>query len=283
MRVLITGAGGFLGTHMLRGLSGHAIIAASRHRLESHEWRHLGDIGGLIDWDAMLQDVDAVVHLANIAHQAATDENFERVNHRATAELGSAARRRGIKHLIYVSSVYAQVGHTAPATVTEADAPAPVNAYGRSKLAAERAVAASGVPYTILRPVLVLGEGAKGNVKTLYQLARLRMPLPLGSITAKRSFLSVENFTRAVATTLGNPEALGETFIVADRTPLTVGELVAQVRAGLGRKPGVIALPAGSLETLMKLPMARGIWERIGMPLVASPAKLMALGWSPTR
>lgn len=283
MRVLITGAGGFLGTHLLRGLSRHTLIAASRHRIEGHAWRRLGDIGGPIDWDAMLQDVDAVVHLANIAHQTAGDEDFERVNHRATAELGAAAKRRGIHHLIYVSSVYAQVGHTAPTVVTEADPPAPANAYGRSKFAAERAIAASGVPYTILRPVLVLGEGAKGNVKTLYRLARLPLPLPLGSITARRSFLSVENFTSAVAAILGNPAALGETFIVADCTPLTVGELVAEVRADLGRKPGVFALPAGSLETLMQLPVARRIWERIGMPLVASSAKLMALGWSPTR
>lgn len=283
MRVLITGAGGFLGTHLLRGLSRHILIAASRHRIERHTWRQLGDIGGPIDWDAMLQDVDAVVHLANIAHQTAGDEDFERVNHRATAELGAAAKRQGIQHLIYVSSVYAQVGHTSPTVVTETDPPAPANAYGRSKLAAERAIAASGVPYTILRPVLVLGEGAKGNVRTLYQLARLPLPLPLGSITARRSFLSVENFTSAVAAILGNPAAMGETFIVADRTPLTLGELVAEVRADLGRKPDVIALPAGSLEALMRLPVARRIWERIGMPLVASSGKLMALGWSPTR
>lgn len=283
MRVLISGAGGFLGTHLLRGLAGHMLIAASRRPIEGYEWRRLGDLRGEVDWDALLAGVDAVVHLANIAHQTASENDLERVNVRATEELCAAAKRKGVKHLVYVSSIYAQVGHTSSGVVTEADVPAPANAYGRSKLAAERAVAASAVPFTSLRPVLLLGEGAKGNVKTLYRMARLPLPLPLGSIAAKRSFLSVENFTSAVATILGNPRTFGETFIVADRTPLTISELVAQVRHDLGRKPGVVSLPAGSLEALMKLPRARGIWERIGMPLVASPAKLIALGWSPTR
>jgi nucleoside-diphosphate-sugar epimerase len=267
----------------MSGLAGHEVIAASRRPVVGCEWRRLDDLRGAIDWRALLRDVDAVVHLANIAHQTASEEDFERVNHQATAELAAAARSEGVKHLVFMSSIYAQVGQSCERILTEGDAPQPQNAYGRSKLAAERAVATSGVPYTNLRPVLVLGEGAKGNVRTLYQLARLPIPLPLGSIEAKRSFVSVENLVSAVAAVLGNPRAMGETFIVADRTPLSVGELVANVRAGLGRRPGIFALPRGVTEAAMQLPGARGIWEKIGKPLVASSAKLMQLDWSPTR
>lgn len=279
MRVLVTGAGGFIGSHLLRGLTGHTVIAASRRPIEGHEWRQLGDLHEDVDWDTLLRDVDAVVHLANIAHQSAAEADFERVNHRATAELCAAAKRQGIRHLIYVSSIYAQVGHSSDRVVTEADEPTPPNAYGRTKLLAERAVAASGAPFTILRPVLVLGQGAKANVRALYRLAELPFLLPLGSISAKRSFLSVENFVTAVETVLADPRALGEIYIVADAEPHAVGELVAEIRRAKGRAPGIFTLPG--LNLLMQLPGLRGLWRRIATPLVVSPKKLMALGWQP--
>lgn len=167
--------------------------------------------------------------------------------------------------------------------IRETDVPTPINAYGRSKLATERIVAESGVPFTILRPALVLGTGAKGNAGTLKKLARLPLPLPLGSIDAKRSFLSAENFPGAVATVLADPRALGETYIVADPDPRTVGEVVADMRARLGRSPNLFPLPRAGLELGLKAIGGRGIWEKIGMPFIASADKLLALGWKPKR
>src|SRR5262245_47764639 len=264
MRVLVTGADGFLGRYVLPALSGQAVICASRRPMQGVAWRELGDLRGPVDWDALLQGVDAVVHLANIAHQQATEVDFEIVNHQATAALCAAAQRGGTKHVVYVSSIYAQVGHASERVITEADQPAPVNAYGRSKLAAEQAVAQSGVPFTILRPVLVLGSGSKGNAGMLEKLARLPVPLPLGDIDAKRSFVSAESFASGVATVLPSPRAIGETYIVAEPEPLTVGEVVARMRARMGRPPHVFALPSGALQAGLKMIGAGGIWEKIG-------------------
>jgi nucleoside-diphosphate-sugar epimerase len=283
MRVLVTGADGFLGRYLAADLPGHTVICASRRPMAGVDWRPLPDLGGDVDWAPLLQGVDAVVHLANIAHQQASEDDFARVNQRATASLCAAAMAAGVRQFVYLSSIYAQVGHSSARVIRETDTPAPINAYGRSKLATERAVAESGVPYTVLRPALVLGAGAKGNAGTLEKLARLPLPLPLGSIDAKRSFLSVENFPGAVATVLADPRALGETYIVADPEPRTVGEVVADMRTRLGRNPNLFSLPRGSLELGLKAIGGQGIWEKIGMPFIASADKLLTLGWKPKR
>lgn len=281
MRVLVTGADGFLGRYLVAGLAGHDVICASRRPMENVEWRPLGDLAAEVDWKTLLQGADAVVHLANIAHQQASEEDFERINHRQTAALCAAAKAAGMGQVVYVSSIYAQSGHTAPRMLTEADTPQPVSAYGRSKLAAEQAVAASGAPFTILRPVLVVGRGAKANAAMLERLARLPLPLPLGTITAKRAFLSAENFATGVAAVLGNPRALGETYILADREPCTVGEVIARMRAEEGRRANIFPLPG--LTAALRLIGAGEIWEKVGTPFLASSQKLIALGWSPSR
>jgi nucleoside-diphosphate-sugar epimerase len=283
MRVLVTGADGFLGHHLVADLPGHTVICASRRPMPGVDWRPLADLGGDVDWAPLLQGVDAVVHLANIAHQQASEDDFARVNQGATASLCTAAKAAGVRQFVYVSSIYAQVGHSSARVIRETDVPTPINAYGRSKLATERAVVASGVPYTILRPTLVLGAGAKGNAGTLEKLARLPLPLPLGTIDAKRSFLSVENFPGAVATVLGHTRALGETYIVADPEPRTVGKVVADMRARVGRSPNLFPLPRAGLELGLRAIGGRGIWEKIGAPFIASADKLLALGWKPKR
>lgn len=283
MRVLVTGADGFLGRYLVADFPGHTVICASRRPMAGVDWRPLPDLGGDVDWAPLLQGADAVVHLANVAHQQASEDDFARVNQGATASLCAAAKAAGIRQLVYVSSIYAQVGHSSARVIRETDVPAPINAYGRSKLATERAVAESGVPYTVLRPALVLGAGAKGNAGTLEKLARLPLPLPLGSIDAKRSFLSAENFPGAVATVLADPRALGGTYIVTDPEPRTVGEVVADMRARLGRSPNLFPLPRSSLELGLKAVGGQGIWEKIGMPFIASADKLLALGWKPKR
>ena len=71
-------------------------------------------------------------------------------------------------------------------------------------------------PFTILRPVVIYGEGEKGNFATFFKISRLPIPLPFGMLTARRSVLSIQNFNSAVGTALSNSRARGETFIVSD-------------------------------------------------------------------
>jgi nucleoside-diphosphate-sugar epimerase len=285
--VLVTGSDGFVGRHLVPYLAqrGYKVIAASRAPVTSEDRNITGvelpDLSRPFDWQPLLQQCDVVVHLAGIAHKFALDDLYDRVNHQATAALAHAAARSHKKHLILISSIAAQSGSFSSHDLTEDDLPTPNNAYGRSKLAAENAVRAAGVPFTILRPVVIYGQGEKGNFATVHKISRLPIPLPFGALKARRSVLSIENFESAIETALTNPRARGETFIISDPTPVTVADLIARYRVGLGRSSWLIPVPESWLELSLKAIGQGAMWERLGCPLVASPAKFLAIGWNP--
>jgi len=167
--------------------------------------------------------------------------------------------------------------------VTEADEPRPTDPYGRSKLAAERAVQRCGVAFTILRPVLVYGAGVKGNLRALMRLAALPVPLPFGALAARRSLVSLANLVAAIGFVLRHDTCAGETYVVADPAPVTIAEIVAALRYGMGRKPGLVAVPPPLLR-LTLVAVGRGAsWDQINGALVAEPRKLLAAGWRPER
>jgi nucleoside-diphosphate-sugar epimerase len=285
--VLLTGSDGFIGRHLVPYLAsrGYKVIAASRtaSRFEGPNiaTASLPNLSIPFDWQPLLKQCNAVVHLAGIAHTFAEDDLYERVNHRATEALAGAAFRSGA-HLVFVSSIAAQSGAFSDHELTEDNLPRPNNTYGRSKLVAEQAVRASGATFTILRPVVIYGDGEKGNFATVHKISRLPIPLPFGGFTAQRSVLSVQNFCSAIALALTDSRARGETFIVSDPKPLTLSEIIARYRASLGRPPWLLPIPERWLELSLKAIGQGAIWQRIGCPLVARPTKLLALGWKPS-
>ncbi len=300
MRVLVTGASGFVGRAVVAALAAqgnevHAAVRASADgAIDGNAppsfpqgitiLRH-GDLGDPVDWTALVSGIDAVVHLAGIAHAGPgiAEERYDRINHRATAALAAAARDAGVTRLLLISSIRAQTGPAADRVVSERDAPRPTDAYGRSKLAGERAVAQSGVAFTILRPVLVYGPGVKGNLRALMQLAALPIPLPFGALTSRRSLVSLANVASAISFVLREDACTGETYVVADPHPLTIGEIVTALRRGHGKPSGLVAVPEAPLRLALTA-MGRGTnWEQISGSLVADPAKLMAAGWRPER
>jgi nucleoside-diphosphate-sugar epimerase len=287
-RVLVTGSDGFVGRHLVPYLveQGYKVIAASRAAPTFENPNivaaTLPNLSEPFNWQPLLEQCDVVVHLAGIAHKFANEGLYDRVNHQTTAALARAALQCGTDHLIFISSIAAQSGSFSDRELTEDDPPRPSNDYGRSKLAAEQAVRAAGVPFTILRPVVIYGEGEKGNFATIHRISRLPIPLPFGALTAQRSVLSIQNFTSAVAVVLANSRARGETFIVSDPTPVTVTDLIIRNRVSLGRSPWLLPAPERWLELSLKAIGQEATWERLGRPLVARPRKLLALGWKPS-
>jgi UDP-glucose 4-epimerase len=290
-RVLVTGASGFIGRALVSALlsSGYEVRATSRSKpcfappveTASHGDLRDGDPGG--DWLPLLAGVDAVVHLAGIAHTGAgvSATDYDRVNHHATAGLAAAAAKAGVKRMVFVSTIRAQSGPSADHVLTEDDAPAPTDPYGRSKLAAEIALARSGIEVTVLRPVLVYGRGVKGNLHALARLAALPLPLPFGAFTNRRSLLSIDNLVAAIAFVLRDPRSSGATYIVSDPEPVSLGEIVKALRAGLGRPPGLLNVPPGMIRRGLTVLRRDRHWDQLAGELIVDPAKLMMAGWRP--
>jgi UDP-glucose 4-epimerase len=232
---------------------------------------------------AALQDVDAVIHSAGLAHamSGVPEDDYRVINTEATINLARAARRAGAKRFIFLSSIRAQCGPSTDIVLTEAIEPSPTDAYGRSKLEAERGLAALDIDWVSLRAVLVYGPGVKGNMAQLMRLARSPLPLPLGGLRARRSLLAVENLLAAIETVLTTPETLRRPFIVADPQAVTVAEMIAAMRHGLGRWPNVFWLPAALLALSFRASGRDDMYERLSGSLVADPAALMRLGWTP--
>ncbi len=288
-RILVTGASGFIGRALVTELAaaGHSVRAAMRQPADvfarSVEVVAVSDLTRPVEWRALLKNIETVVHLAGITHTGpgVTEDAYDRVNRLATAELARTAQAVGIRHLIFISSIRAQSGPTSAGVVRETDVPQPTNAYGRSKLAAEEAVRATNVPYTILRPALIYGPGVKGNLARLVQISQAPWPLPLGLCRNRRSLLARGNLLAAIHLALEAPAARNETFIVADPTPLTLAEIVTALRAAEGRASGLFPVPSPLLGFAMKMMGRDDEWQRLGGTLVADPGKLVNAGWNP--
>jgi UDP-glucose 4-epimerase len=245
--------------------------------------KHL-DLVQPIDWRPLLEETDTVIHLAGIAHitTGLTADLYNRVNHLATAQAAAAAAKFGVRHFVFISSIRAQCGPTSDHVLTERDRPAPSDPYGRSKLAAEAAVSSSGVPFTILRPVLLYGPGVKGNFATLLRIAQSTWPLPLKRFNNRRSLLGIENFISALNFVLEAPNTLGKTYIVADPgTAPSLAELIALMRQTQGLRTKLFPIPGAILSIPLRLLRRGDLWQRVGEDLQADPAELIAAGWRP--
>ena len=287
--VLVTGASGFIGRPMVTALvsAGYVVRAVMRRPVsfpDAVEAVMIPDLKSAIDWIPILQGVDSIIHLAGMAHShvpATEYSDVDQINRMATQRLAQAATKAGVGHFVYISSVRAQIGATATHLVSEQDEPRPTDSYGRSKLGAESAVRASGVPFTILRPVIVYGPHPKGNFKSLVWLASTSLPLPFLGLSNRRSLLGIDNFISAVLFVLNNPSAVGETYLVANSTPLTLPEIITILRKAKRRGAGLYYFPPPLIRLTLVLIKRRKLWARIGEDLIADTTKLRTLGWRP--
>jgi UDP-glucose 4-epimerase len=147
-------------------------------------------------------------------------------------------------------------------------------------LAAELEVRGEGGKYVIFRPALTYGPGVRGNMGKLISLAMRSVPPPLGLLTNLRSILAIENMCEAVTFALENPRALGEVFLLADRHPVSVADMVKCLRLGAGYSIGALPVPPKLLEQALRWTGRQDLWEKLSGDLVVSVDKLRDCGFS---
>ena len=299
MRILVTGATGFVGGAFLRrsALDPSLQIVAAIRRDDSTLPAHVvsirvGELGAGTDWSRALVGVEAVVHSAARVHVMRDDASdplteFRAVNVEGTLRLARDAARAGVKRFVFVSSVKVNGEHTLlDKPFTSNDAPAPVDAYGISKHEAEeglrREAATSGLNVVIIRPVLVYGPGVKANFRSMMRWVHRGFPLPLGAIHNRRILVAADNLADFIFCALSHPAAANQTFHVSDGEDLSTTELLRRTALAMGKRPRLLPVPRFLLSPPLRAIGKAAVANRLFDSLVVDIGKNRdLLGWSP--
>jgi len=296
MKVLVTGACGFVGAALVRHLAdlGYEVRAAMRRPrpVPAGVSRFAGlALDAEADWTDALAGVDAVIHCAARVHVMGecgdAAQAFQAVNVHGTRRLAEQAVTAGCRRFIFLSSVKVNGERTLPgAPFTEADPPAPVDPYGQSKFDAERALfelgSASGLEVVVIRPPLVYGPGVKANFAAMVHWLRKERPLPLGRIDNLRSFVALGNLVDLTETCLRHPSAAGETFLVSDDDDVSTPRLLARISRALGVKTKLLPVPVPLLRVFAIMFRKQAAVDRLCSNLQVDISKARnRLGWAP--
>ena len=296
MKILVTGANGFIGYNLCAFLKGKGCFVRGavrnnvRNVLRVDEYIRVGDINESTDWQQALAGVDTVIHLAARVHiindpAANPVEVFRKVNVLGTERLARMAAKTGVKRFIFISSVKVN-GEGALRPYTEKDIPAPQDAYGISKREAEDLLACiaaeTGLQTVILRLPLVYGPGVKANFKSLIKIVSIGLPLPFKGINNRRSFLYIGNLMDAIITCISHPLAAGETFLVSDGQDVSTPDLIKMIACALKKKAVLFSLHPGILKALCKIVGKDKELEKLTGTLLVDSSKIRnLLGWKP--
>lgn len=243
MQVFLTGASGYVGTAVLDHLlaRGHTVTALTHRRPPGQREgvTHVrGDIRDPASLARAMAGCEAVVHLVGIiVERPRRGITFDQIHVEGTRNVINAAQQAGIRRYLHMSALGARAG--APAR------------YHQTKWAAEEAVRASGLDWTIFRPSLVAGPGNE-VIKMLAGVLRFAPAFPIfGDGRYQMQPVPLEIVAEAFAQALRRPETAGRTFDVAGRERLTYSEMLRTIAGLLGRRPLFFHLPEGLMRAVV--------------------------------
>ncbi len=255
IRALITGASGFIGSHLVGRLSRSGWeVSASVHRKaptpagSTVEWFQ-GDICNPDGFRGRLADVDYVFHVAG-AIRGRKKQDFDEVNHGGTSRLLDAVEGecRSLRRFVYVSSLAAGGPNPGKDALDESDPARPIDMYGRSKLAAEEECLArrSRVPITIVRPPLVFGPGDTSSYQ-LFRLVRNHLRVVLWGPERLYSWIYIDDLVVGLIRAAMTPISSGEVLYLTAPSVVGWGELQSCIAEALGIRTLRVTIPYGAL------------------------------------
>lgn len=294
-RILVTGAVGFVGRHLIAHLNKHAysVLATDRLAVEAGFQAPFAQLELAPDtqWEHLLEGCDAVVHLAARAHvmkEQAVDPmaEFRRINVEGTRRLAEASRKAGVRRFVLASSI-GVYGDVPPLEGFSESCPlSPCQAYAVSKVEAEQVIQeifqGSTTEYTIVRPSLVYGPGVPGNFFRLLRLIHSAWPLPFRGVANRRSFLAIQNLVSMLENSLFHPAAAGHAFNLADPASISTETLVRHLAAGMGKSPRLFRAPHALVRWIPPRSKMQRIHGQLFGDLHVNSEKIQSLlGWTP--
>ncbi|MDF0729880.1 NAD-dependent epimerase/dehydratase family protein [Pseudomonas entomophila] len=301
MRVMVTGATGFVGSALVETLSSEGeafeVVAAVRsgagNLVRRVEVVRVGGVDGSTEWQAALVAVDAVVHLAARAHildDSCADplSEFRRINTEGTLNLARQAVLAGVKRFIFVSTIGVHGAQSFGEAFTEQSVLAPHSPYAKSKYEAECGLLeiahSSTMEVVIIRPPMIFGVQAPGNFARLLRLVASGLPLPFARVNNSRSLLALENMVCFIKTIIAYPGAVGGVYLICDGDDLSVGEMVSSLANGMGRRSNQFPLPKIVMRWLAGMLGRENMYFQLFGSLRIDAGKAReVLGWRPSK
>jgi len=295
--ILVTGANGFIGAALCvelleRGFSVRGAVRLEKSTVEGVERAVVGALNDETQWDDALRGVDVIIHLAARVHVRHDDakfslDEFRRVNLAGTEHLARCAAASGVRRLVYASSIKVNGEETCGAEkFTEMDVPSPQDAYGISKMEAERALhrvaEETGMEIVIVRPPLVYGVGVKGNFAQMLRVLSKGVPLPLAKVKNQRSLIYLGNLVDALILCATHPSSVGQTYLVSDGEDISSSDLLRQLGAEMGHPARLFPCPVVLLKLAGRMAgKVEQIKRILGSLRVDSDKIRRELGWIP--
>lgn len=297
MKMLITGAAGFVGSALVAALNGlgYSVVPVVRRSAGMTDEVIVSEIDSQSEWGCAVSGCNTVIHLAARVH-VMEDElpdplgEYRRVNVQGTLNLAMHAAQSGVRRFVFMSSVKVNGERSSPdRPLRDDDVPAPEDAYGQSKLEAEQGLMAlareTGMEVVIIRPPLVYGPGVKGNFASMICWLRRGVPLPLGAVHNRRSLVALDNLINFIALCADadrSPRAANEVFLISDGEDVSTTELLHKVARAYGVMPRLVPVPARWMRFAAGLLGKGAVADRLLGSLVVDSSKVRELlGWRP--